>query len=95
MKNQMTGLYEVSKYINSIGKNVTGTGSTQDAAKEDLKTKIKAYKSQPLVPSGETVRSPGYVMKSENGVVSYEYDDNRQVAIMVRQELKGDGHGSN
>lgn len=87
MKNKVTGLYEATKFINATGAVITGTGETQAQAREDLKKKLKAYREQPLVPSGEEVRSPGFVTSTENGRVRYHFNNERKARVLVRPSL--------
>lgn len=89
MKNPKTGLYECSKYYSSTGATVTGTGETQEAAKADFKTKLAAYRKQPLVPTGEEYASPGNAsMLDKDGVrVSLSFNPDRKGRILARPEL--------
>lgn len=88
MKNPVTGKYEVYKFFPSTGATVTGIGDTQDEARVDYKTKLKAYREQPLVPTGEYVRSPGYTtVEGPDGKVSYVYREDRQKQILARPEV--------
>jgi hypothetical protein len=95
MRNSETGKYEVKRVFKKEGFTVVGTGDTKEAAKEDLQKNLEQYRIPGTSWDGYQgpkyaakkkvvgyVKSPGFVMKrSEDGVVEYVYDENRQAQV--------------
>jgi hypothetical protein len=90
MKNQLTGMYEYSKFWPSTGMTIVGVGETQEEAKADFKAKREKYKAQPLVPTGEYVPSPGFVgVRLDDGRVRYQFKAERTAQVLTRPGLTG------
>lgn len=92
MKNPQTGKYEIYKHFSSTGATVVGIGDTQDEARADYKVKLEAYRSQPLIPTGEYISSPGFAgVRYDDGRVRYQYNADRQAQVLGRKPTQGKG----
>ncbi|NBP04578.1 MAG: hypothetical protein EBU90_31750 [Proteobacteria bacterium] len=100
VRNPVTGVYEAKKVFKSTGEVVVGYGDSKEAAKANLKERLKEYENplagfqgQPkykpkLVESGDYVNSPGFTAsRGADGRIVYAFDPNKKTAVKTRPDL--------